>query len=510
LHPVASPTLKHRRALDAKQSNVIGIDRSAAGKNMKLNKICLLCFILILLFFGCASKKSQSIENKPARLMIPADDANFKSHLKDASNPDLLKKPLALTDAVKIAITNNPDSAMAAARIRQAEAMIGMSKSSFWPRVGFYTEYLQGDAPSAYLFKTIDQRKFQATDLNNPGWFENFETGLTAKLNLYNSGKDVLKKKMAETDLSVRSFNRQGIENAIIASVINAFYSCLVSREYIKIAQESVTTVKEQLRIMQVRYKAGGALKSDVLSLEVRLAQVREDVVKSKNSLAIALAALANVMGISPDTEIELVRAQVQSIPIPEEYKTGVVYALKNRPELKKVREQIKQSKLAIDLSKSEYLPRIDALGNYYHDDPSMNYEKDRENWTVAVLLSWDLFTGLSTGASRKKAAAQLDEMLAADRKTILAIKLDVKTAYLRIAEAKARLEVAEASVTQAEESLTLVKKQYEGGSAEITRYLEAELARNHSRINATSAFYDREKARADAARSLGLLRKTF
>ena len=139
-----------------------------------------------------------------------------------------------------------------------------------------------------------------------------------------------------------------------------------------------------------------------------------------------------------------------------------------------------------------------------------MNYDRDRENWTIAVLLSWDLFTGLSTGASRKKAAAQLEEMLAADRKTILALKLDVKTAYLRIAGAKARLKVAEASVAQAEESLSLVKKQYEGGSATITRYLEAELARNHARINATSAFYDREKALADAARALGILRKTF
>ena len=477
---------------------------------MECNKICWTGIILILLTFGCASKKSQSYENKPAMLEVSAPDSTLKYDLQDVSKPDTLKDPLTLTDAVKIAIANNPDSAMASARIRQAEAMIEMSKSSFWPAVGFYTEYLQGDAPSAYLFKTIDQRKFQPTDFNYPGWFENFETGLTARLNLYNSGKDVLNKKMAETDLSVRSFNRESIENAIVASVINAYYACLVSREYIKIAQESVTTVKEQLRIMKVRFKAGGVLKSDVLSLEVRLAQVREDVVKSKNSLSIALAALANVMGISPDTEIEPVRAQVQSITVPEEYTTGVVYALKNRPELKKVREQIKQSKLAINLSKSEYLPRIDALGKYYHDDPSMNYDRNRENWTVAVLFNWDLFTGLSTRASQKNAAAQLEEILAADRKTILAIKLDVKTAYLKVAAAGARLEVAAASVTLAEESLSLVKKQYEGGSATITRYLEAELAWNHARISATSAFYDREKALADSARALGILRKTF
>ena len=69
---------------------------------------------------------------------------------------------------------------------------------------------------------------------------------------------------------------------------------------------------------------------------------------------------------------------------------------------------------------------------------------------------------------------------------------------------------MAQTSVARADESLSLVKKQYEGGSATITRYLEAELARNQARINSTSAFYDREKALADAARAVGVLRKNF
>jgi outer membrane protein TolC len=50
------------------------------------------------------------------------------------------------------------------------------------------------------------------------------------------------------------------------------------------------------------------------------------------------------------------------------------------------------------------------------------------------------------------------------------------------------------------------VKKQYEGGSATITRYLESELDRNTAKIRATSAFYDHEKAVADIARAIGIL----
>ena len=67
-------------------------------------------------------------------------------------------------------------------------------------------------------------------------------------------------------------------------------------------------------------------------------------------------------------------------------------------------------------------------------------------------------------------------------------------------------MDVARRSVLMAEENLELVKKQYEGGSVTITRYLESELDRNPARIRAASAFFDHEKAVADIARSIGLL----
>ena len=108
--------------------------------------------------------------------MVPEYTPASNNEIKGNPGKFILKNPLSLADAIKVAVVNNPDSAMASARIIQAEAMIEMSKSSFWPNIGFYTEYLQGDTPSASLFKTIDQRKFQANDFNNPGWFNNFES----------------------------------------------------------------------------------------------------------------------------------------------------------------------------------------------------------------------------------------------------------------------------------------------------------------------------------------------
>jgi len=226
--------------------------------------------------------------------------------------------------------------------------------------------------------------------------------------------------------------------------------------------------------------------------------------VRAENNASLTLAALANLLGLNHGVSMNPIERATLAAEVPQDYQSGLVYALAHRSELRKVRQHIIQSRMALDMARAEYLPTLDAHVKYYHDDPDLDFERDRENWTAGVILNWDLFAGFSTKARVDKAEGVLDEMLAADRKATLSIQLDVKTAYLKLSEAKARLAVTEASVAQAEESLRLVKKQYEGGSATVTRYLDAELARNQARIRTSAAFYDQEKAAAAVGRAMG------
>jgi len=479
----------------------------------KTNKIQ--TFIILSLFLitcGCFSTDKYNYESiRREYSKVICNDAVSTKVSKIEQYTCALLNPISLNDAIQIALANNPDNKMAIARIKQAEAMIEKANANFFPFLGFYTEYSQGNAPSGYLFKNIDQRLLPANvDFNYPGWYENYETGIKAKINIFNGGRDILNKKIAETDFSISRIDRQSVENSLVASVIHTYYNALAASEYIKIAKDSISSVKSQLRLMNVRFRAGGALKSDILSLEVRLAQAKEDLVLSENRLKTTLTVFASILGVSPEVEIILKEIERSEIPLPDEYIAGSAYALENRPEVNKIKERVKQTRMALDLSRAEYLPRVDLRSKYYVDDPEMSYSDARDNWTAAVIFNWDIFTGFSTKAEEKKVQTIIEEMLAADLKTKLSVKLDVKNAYLRIAEAKARLEVAEKSVAMAEESFNLVKKQYEGGSTTITRYLEAELALNRAKTRTTAAYYDREKAFADIGRAIGYWGKTY
>ena len=486
-----------------------------------MNQYCtaLLTVFLLVLSAGCGFSPHYSASD------IRAEYAADPPHGMGAASPPAtvypvpspvapageLHVPLTLPRVIDIAIGNNPDLQQALARIEQARAVKDLSDAAFWPAVGVYTEYMQGDAPSAYLFKTIDQRQLpQNTNFNDPGWFENTETGIIARMNLFNGGKDFLASRMAAQEVDISTLERQAVVNDLKALVISAFYDVQSSRKFIDIAKMSVASVSEQLRIMQVRYQGGGALKSDVLTLNVGLARAKESLVETQKRYQLAKTALAHLMGIdqadiSEDLEIET-RAEGVFMDVPSTCEQGIIYAFAHRPELEKVRKQLVKSRLGLDTSKAGYLPRIDLIGKYYMDDPHMEYNQDRENWTAAVMFNWDLFTGFATRARIKKAHAVVEEMLAVDRKAALNITRDVKNAYLNLAAARARYEVAKSSVESAEEAYRLVTQYYKGGTVTITRYLDAELDRNRSRIRSTAALYDKAKANAEFARAIGML----
>jgi len=163
---------------------------------------------------GCASKDAYRYETIKTEY---ADMACNLGQSKAADTPPAtcaVNSNLTLQDVLDIARDNNPDLLMAVARIERARAMLEKSAAPFYPQVNVYTEYLQGDAPSAYLFKSIDQRKLPpGTDFNDPGWFENYESGVSAGINLFNGGRDGLNREMAKTDLTISQLDRDGIEN---------------------------------------------------------------------------------------------------------------------------------------------------------------------------------------------------------------------------------------------------------------------------------------------------------
>lgn len=449
----------------------------------------------------------------PAATVGPTADSSRPAPEVGAGSPEGEPEPpgargaLALVECIDLALRANPDIKLAIARIGQAQATLDEARAPFLPVLAADTQYIRADAPSLFLFKSIDSRSFApGTDFNNPGTFGNFESGLTLRYNLFNGGRDRLRKWMAETGRELSELGLEEAQNSLTASVIDVYYEIQAGAEVIATAKASSDTVRAQYEESEVKMELGSALRSDVLSLKVRLARAEERVIQAVNARKLAIAALANLLGEDADADLQLVSGDSYEGEIPEEYSIAVAEAMAERPELLRARKMVEQAAMDVSSRWRAYLPRADGTARVYWDDANLDYAGDRRNWFAGVTLSWDLFAGGSRQARIEKARAVLEEMLHADQKAALAIQLDVKSAYLRIEESRARLGVTAASVEQAEETLSLVRSQYEAGAATVTRFLEAELMLTQARMRYTAASFGLKKSLADAARAMGWL----
>ncbi len=129
--------------------------------------------IFLLLFSGCLSKPDYSYESVQQEYADTLCRIAPLAEKEEASDTCAIAAPISLAQAIEIALSNNPDNRMPAARIEQAEADIEAANAAFYPGLSFYTEYTEGDAPSAYLFKKIDQRALPPPDISKPRGLQN-------------------------------------------------------------------------------------------------------------------------------------------------------------------------------------------------------------------------------------------------------------------------------------------------------------------------------------------------
>jgi outer membrane protein len=412
---------------------------------------------------------------------------------------------LSLAQSVDLAHRNNPALEEARARIAQARAALGEASAPFWPQLTASVEYLRGDAPSAFLFKTIDARRLPPeVDFNRPGTFENVETAIAAQWNLYRGGRDQLVREQAREHLARQEHEHEALRNELTATVIDTFFAILTARDFVAITQQTESTVARELELAEVRFAGGSLLRSDVLSLQVRLAEAQAEKIQAASAQQRLAAALATLLDRPADDELRLVALEEISYTPPTDYSQALERALRQRPELAAMTSQRVTTRLQQDLARAEYLPRLDLQARLYHGDAGLSFDDQDLNWTFGAVLSWEFFSGFATPARQAQARAGAAEAAAAERRLRRQIELNVRQSWFALEEATARLEVTRIATMQAEEALALVRTQFAAGAAEVTRYLNAQLALARMQATAAAAHWERQRSLSELARSIG------
>lgn len=419
--------------------------------------------------------------------------------------PRLESGPLDLGQAVALARERNPDLRAAAERVEVARAGLAAASAALYPRIGLDLSVLRSDAPSAYLFKSIDAHSLPpGVDFNDPGTFENTEAGVAVSWNLWNGGRDQLARRSAERGIDLARSGAAGIENALIAAVVAAFLDARAAGELLAADAASLRAVEGSLGPTRARVESGAALRSDLLSLEVRLAEARQRELSSRLAREYALASLRSLLAFEPGEPLLIAAGPWSPADLPESRGAACAAALEGRPEVASARLAIERARLDVDAAGRAYLPRLELEARAWAGETEYTLDLEEPNASIGLALYYDLFEGGSRRAAQDRARALLAELEQRDQRVLLDVTLDAELAWLRRDEARARVSVAQAALAAAEESFALVDQQYRGGSATITRLLETEAALAQARAADVRARIDVERAEAELARAIG------
>ncbi len=104
--------------------------------------------------------------------------------------------------------------------------------------------------------------------------------------------------RIAEYFQRLQEENVSKTESKIKTDVKKAFLNVLLLKEVIELDSQSIDNARENLRVVEARYRAGVALEYDYLRAKVKVETLLPELTKAQNNLEIARKYLKNTMGM--------------------------------------------------------------------------------------------------------------------------------------------------------------------------------------------------------------------
>jgi outer membrane protein len=402
---------------------------------------------------------------------------------------------LTLPEAVGLALKNNPTVQAADAYDEAVRQGIAVAKAGRYPHLDFSESFMRGNNPVYVFGSLLTQRQFTARNfdlalLNVPPPLDNFRTQFSASMPLYDFGRTSRQIRDARLEAQGAGQARRRTQQEVIFNVIQAYQNELLARESVKVAQAAVDMTKSDLARAQARQEQGLGVPSDVLSAQVQLAQAQEDLIRARNAVQLARAALNVAMGLPEDapTDIEggLGEIKFEVDDLAERQQR----ALSTRPDYLQADLGKQRAANGVRSARAEFLPKLEMFSSWEQDNQTF-LSRGGNNWTVGASLNFKIFDGGANRARLAQSHAQQRRAEALQAQMASAVRLQVREAFLNLKAASERVEVSREAAAQAEESLRIIQNRYEAGLTTITDLLRAETAHTSARKNFLNAIFD-------------------
>ncbi len=392
----------------------------------------------------------------------------------------------SIEQAVALADTQNPDIQIARKKMQAAHGGLLEARSGYLPSVistGLYRE-----------------REHQSDSRLRS---EDYNAAVRVVQNLYSGGAVASQVAIAKLNLEKQELEFKTVSERVALDVRVAFDDLLLNRSKIRVREQSVSVLQEELKTQRERFSAGTVGQLNVSRAEVALASEQPLLVDAQTQLSNSYLRLTELCGVDTGARPEII-GQLQYRPRRPDLNECLARADTHRPEIRARQIDVEIEDRQAELDRSELRPQVEAFSGYelYNErDPSVGQEFNH-GYVVGLNARWHIFDGFATKgrliATKARREAALQSLEAARR----SVSSEVRSAFLDLQQADHVLESETKNVQTADESLEVSKANASAGLSTQLDILQAASDVTRTRTTRLSAIYLHNVACARLARA--------
>ena len=280
-------------------------------------------------------------------------------------------------------------------------------------------------------------------------------------------------------------------------------------------AVANVEASKSRVDLAQALYdqaadlqKEGVGTGIDTLRANVELQNENQRLIEAVNDRESSLFGLSKLLNLDPRRKIELADTlSFFETPQPE-VQASIDLALSSRQEWRAIEAQEKSAKFQKEAAQYERLPSLRFDGNwaYLGTESTNGIPTYQYQATVRV----PLLTSGRIKAEVAKADLELQKVEQQKQDLRNQIALDVKTALLNLDSARNEVRVANLGIQLARDEVDQARDRFKAGVANNIEVISAQDSLSRANDNQIAALYRFNQARADFARAIGEMERTY
>jgi len=331
-----------------------------------------------------------------------------------------------LQGLVRTALEQNYDLRDAVARVEQARANLGITRSNQLPQLTA-TGNLQitrlsrdGQFPLPVSFVPNQNRNWGQAMLN----LLSFEVDLWGHLRRATEA--------ARANLLNADENRKVVVTMLVSDVASAYFNLLQLDYELEIARGTLETRRDSLRLVQERRGGGVATLLDLRQAEQLVSTAAQIIPELQQQIEQTENQISLLLGKNPDGVVRGRKFMEQEIP--PEVPVGLPSSLlERRPDIRAAEQTLIAANANIGVAKAAYFPQLSLSGLLGGQSTQLSslFSGPNSAWTFVPNISQPIFAAGRLKSGVKLAEAQRDSALVQYERTIQTAFTEVSNALI-------------------------------------------------------------------------------